>query len=246
MSFCVVLVEPEHQHNIGFCARAMRSNGLTDLRVVSARGHIPKGAWDTAHASAEILDQAKIVSSVSEAIADCQTAVAFSRRVFDSVLTHLSLPELGAYPGITREKVALVFGRESKGLSAEEIALCSIQCEIPVAGNMSVNLAQAVAVVLYELCREGLLTDRPTLAKRNRIRPMHRTPAPGHAQWEALVQFLCGHLDGRYGRGGQHFDESAIRKWLHRLAPDQLELRALFGVVRNLAGSNSRKEKPAE
>lgn len=242
MSFCVVLVEPEHPHNIGFCARVMRSNGLSDLRLVLAKGSVPKGAWDTAHASAEILENARVHATVAEAIGDCQSAIAFSRRVFDSVLAHISLPEIGAYEGIRRDSVALVFGRESKGLNGDEISQCSIQCEIPVAGNMSVNLAQAVAIALYELCREGLLGDRPTLAKRNRIRPAPRAAGPGIAEWESMVQFLAERLDGRYGRGGQHYDETAIRKWLHRLAPNELELRALFGVVRNLAGSSPRKK----
>lgn len=239
--FCVVLVEPEHPHNIGFCARAMRSYGLGDIRVVRPIP-LPRMAWETAHASGEILDNARVVSTLGEAIGDCGSSIAFSRRVFDLVLPHISLPDVASYPGIDRERVALVFGRESKGLNSEELSQCSVQCEIPVAGNMSLNLAQAVSVGLYELCRAGLLGDNSGLAKRNRVRQPVRRAEAGQAEWEALVKFLGERLDGRNSKN-QPWSETAIRKWLHRLAPDVLELRALFGVVRTLANSSARREK---
>jgi len=237
--FCVVLVEPEHPHNIGFCARAMRSNGQTDLRIVLPA--IPRAAYETAHASAEILDNARVVKSLDDAISDCGCAIAFSRRVFDLVLPHISLPQVSEYAGVQREKVALVFGRESKGLSSDELERCSVQCEIPVAGNMSLNLAQAVSVGLYELCRAGLLSEGTSLAKRNRMRNPPTHVGTGHAEWEALVRYLQTRLDGN--KRAQPWSETAIRKWLHRLAPDSLELRALFGIVRTLAGDKARAEK---
>jgi len=242
--FCIVLVEPEHPHNIGFCARAMRSYGLVDLRVVRPQP-LPKAAWETAHASGDILDKARICTSLPEALGDCGSAIAFSRRIFDLVLPHISLPEMVSYAGLERERVALVFGRESKGLSSEEMEQCSVQCEIPVAGNMSLNLAQAVSVGLYELCRIGLLSTQSGLARRNRVRSPKQQVGTGHAEWEALVTFLSEKLDGRNSRN-QPWSETAIRKWLHRLAPDALELRALFGVVRTLANSPARSGKSGE
>jgi tRNA/rRNA methyltransferase/tRNA (cytidine32/uridine32-2'-O)-methyltransferase len=136
-----------------------------------------------------------------------------------------------------------VFGRESKGLSSEELERCTVQCEIPVAGNMSLNLAQAVSVGLYELCRAGLLSDASGLARRNRLRNPAKIVGTGHAEWEALVQYLSTHLAENHR--GQPWSETAIRKWLHRLAPDSLELRALFGIVRTLAGDKARAEKKA-
>lgn len=236
-TFCVVLVEPEHPHNVGFCARAMRAYGLGDLRIVRDKPLL-RASWDTAHASAEILDNAKIVSSLADAIADCGSSVAFSRRVFDTVVPHTSLPQLPEWEGIQRDMLALVFGRESRGLLNEEIAQCQVQCEIPVAGNMSLNLAQAVSVSLYELCRAGLLSGRNGLARRNRVRNPGQAVGTGHAEWEALVQFLVTQLDTL--PHGQNWSEAAIRKWLHRMAPDSLELRAMFGIVRSLAGKRAR------
>lgn len=241
LRFVLVLVEPEHPHNIGFVARAMRCNALTDLRVVTPRQALPMEAWHTAHASAHVLDSARLCTSLDEALQDCQFAVAFSRRVFDAVAPHVSLPSL-------TEKlpadgtVALVFGRESKGLNHEELNRCALQCEIPVAGLMSLNLAQAVAVCCYELCRAGLLQGE-TLAPRPEL-TASRTEAATIAQMDAFVDFVGNHLNGRYT--DKPWTLPSVRAWLQRLAPSREEMGALFGMTRSLARSPARHEKGAD
>lgn len=238
LRFVVVLVEPEHPHNIGFVARAMRCNALDDLRVVTSRSALPVEAWHTAHASAHVLDGARLYNDLGSAVADCQLVVAFSRRIFGTVAPHLSLPELpGRLPALGT--VALVFGRESKGLSHEEIDRCGVQCEIPVAGQMSMNLAQATAVVCYELCRAGLF-DNEGLAKRPELPLSHKEPATV-AQMDAFVDFVGDRLTGRYQ--GKPWTHSSIRAWLQRLAPSREEMGALFGITRSLVKSSARQEK---
>jgi len=228
--FSIILVEPEHPHNVGFVARSMRSNGLCDLRIICKSKPLPRKCYHTAHASTDILDNAKLFSSLKEAIADCSYTVAFSRRLFDTVVPHVSLPEL---PPICKEKsgtIALIFGRESRGLSFEEIELCGIQCEIPVAGLMSVNLSHAVSVASYELCRSGLLGDG--LAFRNKLPITHRKPATIE-QMEKLEKFICESITDKYRR--HLWINASIRTWLQRLNPSQAELSALFGVLKSLA-----------
>jgi len=238
LRFVVVLVEPEHPHNIGFCARAMRSNALNDLRVVTSRASLPVEAWQTAHASSHILDAARLSSDLSSALSDCQFAVAFSRRIFGTVAPHTSLPTLcSRFPA--QGTVALVFGRESKGLTHEEIDRCGIQCEIPVAGQMSINLAQAVAVACYELCRAGLLEDSG-LAQRPELPSSHKEPATLE-QMDAFVGFIESRLTGRYQ--DKPWTLSSIRAWLQRLAPSREEMGALFGITRSIARSSARSEK---
>lgn len=238
LNFVLVLVEPEHPHNIGFVARAMRCNALTDLRVVSERSALPHDAWHTAHASGHILDNARLVPSLEAALADCQFSVAFSRRIFDAVVPHTSLPQL--VPCLPPQgTVALVFGRESKGLSLDELNRCGVQCEIPVAGQMSLNLAQAVAVAGYELCRAGLLVD-PGLASRNAL-PESRTEPATLAQMDAFVHFVEAQLTERYK--DRPWSVVSVRAWLQRLAPSREEMGALFGITRSLAKSSARNEK---
>ncbi len=237
--FCVILVEPEHPHNVGFVARAMRANALGTLRIVYAnRDCVMRDSYRTAHNAAMILDNAKIFKTLSEALADCQFSVAFSRRVFNSVLPHVMLPELPEKLPVNEGKIALVFGRESKGLLLEEVNLCALVSEIPVPGLMSLNLAQAVSVACYELSRAGLLSGngrahRPTGGAGNELADV--------SQIEEFKMFLKKHLSGRYQN--QTWMESFVHQILQRLQPSRNEMGALFGVVRSLSRSFARTEK---
>jgi len=228
--FSIILVEPEHPHNIGFVARSMRSNGLSDLRIVRKSKPLPKKCYDTAHSSAEILDNAKLFGTLKEAIADCSYTVAFSRRLFDCVVPHVSLPKLPALCGGKEGIIALVFGRESCGLAFEEIELCAVQCEIPVAGQMSINLSHAVSVASYELCRSDLLGEG--LAFRNKLPITHRKPATVE-QFNSIESFILENLTDRYRKHA--WTKASIRTWLQKLNPSQAELSAIFGMLRDLA-----------
>lgn len=229
--FRIVLVEPEHPHNVGFVARAMRSNGLSDLWIVyPKRDAVNPESYRTAHNSAEILDAAHVVHTLDEAIASANYAIAFSRRRFDTIVPNISLPRL-AEKLPAEGDVALVFGRESCGLSLEDIERCALVCEIPVPGQMSLNLAQAVTVACYELCRAGLLagsglrTDRVPL-KKGRIEKANI------GQIESFLKYLHENLTDRY----QHntWTESAVREFLQRLSPTRFEMSALLGLVKSL------------
>lgn len=230
LEFVIVLVEPEHPHNVGFVARAMCANGLTDLRIVYQKHNsVLADSYRTAHASQSILDHTKITKNLKEAIQDVQYTIAFSRRTFESVVPVISLPSIQTI--LPKEgKVALVFGRESIGLLLDEINQCAQICEIPVPGNHSLNLGQAVSVALYELLKEnksGLLND-------------HSNSLANKAQIESFISFLEENLTERYKK--QHWFQGGIRLLLQRLQPSENELGGLFGVARSLARSPARKE----
>ena len=130
--FRVVLVEPEHPHNVGFVARAMHCYALPELYIVyPKRDKVLDKSYHTAANSHDILDNAKVVHKFEDAIGDCSCAVAYSRRIFASSIKHMMvqnlsdmLPEDGT--------IALVFGRESCGLALEEVNACTYQCEITI------------------------------------------------------------------------------------------------------------------
>ncbi len=238
--FRIVLVEPEHPHNVGFVARAMRSNGLSDLWIVyPKRDAVNPESYRTAHNSAEILDAAHVVHTLDEAIASANYAIAFSRRRFDTIVPNISLPRL-AEKLPAEGDVALVFGRESCGLSLEDIERCALVCEIPVPGQMSLNLAQAVTVACYELCRAGLLagsglrTDRVPL-KKGRIEKANI------GQIESFLKYLHENLTDRYQNNT--WTESAVREFLQRLAPTRFEMSALLGLVKSLVMRRNEREK---
>lgn len=233
--FKVVLVEPEHPHNVGFVARAMRANALTELRIVySGRTEVMKESYRTAHNASEILGGAQVFHALGEALADCQFSVAFSRRVFNCLLSHVMLPDLVPHLPAAGN-VALVFGRESRGLFVTEVNLCSLVCEIPVPGLMSLNLAQAASVAFYELCR--------TLGNGSAF---HAKAAPGElpansAQIETFIEFLRARLGERYKN--RSYTDAFVRKVMQRMQPSKDELDAMFGLARSLSGSFARNER---
>ena len=241
--FRVVLVEPEHPHNVGFVARAMHCYALDELYIVyPRRDKVIENSYHTAPNSHEVLDKATIVHKFEEAIGDCACAVAFSRRIYGSAIKHTMMPGLSELLP-ENGTIALVFGRESCGLETEEVNACTYQCEIPVPGLMSLNLAQAVTVGLYELCRSGALANGEGRAKRGSKGACETAPATIE-QIDSFKKFLDRYLTGQYHE--QSWRDNFLNTLLQRLHPTRNELSALFGLIRNLAKKPARLEQAAD
>lgn len=153
----VVLVEPQEPMNVGAVARAMRNFGLARLYLVNPAPRVgPPWAreayWLAVHAE-EILDRAVAVDSLMEALADVQLVVATTgrpRELYPAPVVPAC--EVPARVLSVEGEVALVFGRETFGLTNEELALAHVIGTIPTAPEQpSLNLAQAVVVFAYEL-----------------------------------------------------------------------------------------------
>jgi TrmH family RNA methyltransferase len=144
----VILVEPEVPENIGFVVRAMSCFGWSRLVLVNARRPDPDSpAFRTATLGKEILAQAREASSLQEAFGDARTTVAFTRRPHQKGL--VPLPHLAQGSDVHEAPWALVFGRESIGLTSEEVMACDVACSIPtVHPTGSLNLGQAAAIAL--------------------------------------------------------------------------------------------------
>jgi len=150
----IVLCRPSHPGNIGAAARAMKTMGISDLRLVApARYPAPEAQWMAAHAG-DVLEGARVCSHLGEAIADCVAAFALSARprewspqVLEArAAAALALERAAAGP------VAFVFGAESAGLTNDELFACQYLVHIPAHEEYrSINLAQAVQIVCYEL-----------------------------------------------------------------------------------------------
>lgn len=246
----VVLVETEHPHNIGFCARALSCYGLPDLRLVRKDSlEMPVEAWVTGSSALDVMQQAKVYSTLQEALADCSFAVGFSRRQFDSVLPCYSLEELpGSLPAGLR--AAFVFGRESTGLRTEEISVCACQCEIPLPKPKSFNLGQAVAVALYGWYTLAAIPLNSPIAPSNQQNSeanLITSPLDAGSrnttieELEKLISFVGGQLDGR--RTSIPKAQQSLRKMLQRMACTRAEYDMLFGIMRGLSGSRARNEK---
>ena len=132
----IVLVNTSDCRNIGSAARAMKTMGLTELVLVDPI-EMPNGqAQALAAGATDVLKNAKVVATLEEAIIDCGLVVGTSARS----------REAQEYP------VALVFGRESSGLTNEELQLCHFHVQIPANPEYSsLNLAMAVQTLSYEV-----------------------------------------------------------------------------------------------
>jgi tRNA/rRNA methyltransferase len=148
----IVLCRPNHPGNIGAAARAMKTMGLSDLRLVAPEhAPAPKDEWMATH-GADVLAAARTHATLAEAIADCAVAFALSARPREWSPQVLDARAAAARAAAVAAPVAFVFGNEAAGLTNEELFACQVLVHIPaVAGASSLNLAQAVQVVCYEL-----------------------------------------------------------------------------------------------
>ena len=173
----IILHEPSHPGNVGATARAMKVMGLTDLRIVNPRFtnmlSLPQAIAFSSGAS-DILARAQLFPTIEDALADTQWSVAMAmiarhwsgpqyspRQAADEV--HTRLREGRA------QKIAFLFGPERTGLSNRAVLQCRALCQIPSnPAYGSLNLAQSVQIVSYELRMAALqtLTVDPTLNRQ--------------------------------------------------------------------------------
>ncbi len=150
----IVLCRPSHPGNIGSAARAMKTMGLADLRLVTpARFPAPEAEWMATNAG-DVLGSARVHAALGDALAECVAAFALSARprewspqaIAPRAAATLALERAASGP------VAFVFGSESAGLTNEELFVCQFLVHIPANPDFrSLNLAQAVQVICYEL-----------------------------------------------------------------------------------------------
>lgn len=160
-----VLVEPSHPGNVGAAARALKTMGFSRLVLVSPRvPHVQSDPEAIAMASSadDVLASAHIVPTLADALSGVHWSIALTAR-----LREYGPPQWTprAASSIAREQavhgeIALVFGNERTGLSNEDVELCSALAHIPAnPAYSSLNLAQAVQVLAYELRTAYLSAD---------------------------------------------------------------------------------------
>lgn len=157
----VVLVNTTHPGNIGATARAMKNMGLTRLYLVKPRDFpSDKARWRAASAS-DVIEQAVVVETLDEAIADCGLVIGTSARDRSIPWPLINPEECGrqVIGESSNHEVAIVFGREARGLKNEELQKCQFHVHIPTSNAYpSLNLAMAVQVISYEI-RRAFLDD---------------------------------------------------------------------------------------
>lgn len=156
-----VLVRPHYPENVGAAARAIKTMGITDLVLVKpSKLAVPEHemARKMAVKSWDVLEGARRTTTLGEALATCDFAFATtSRRGVSGVIAPRQAAALTLERAALGEKVAFVFGNEKTGLAQDDVESCDLRIRIPMAAEQpSINLAQAVQLIAYELFLAGL------------------------------------------------------------------------------------------
>ena len=152
----IVLHEPQDLVNIAHVVRGMKNFGVRDLRLVNPREYEPYRVEGIAHQTQDVLARVRTYATLEAALADCVHIVGFTARG-RTAKRNLQRPreaaaEVVALAAGEDEPVALLFGREDKGLSNEALDRCHRVVTIPSdPGYASLNLGHAVIIMLYEL-----------------------------------------------------------------------------------------------
>lgn len=236
---CVVLVEPQGPRNVGSVCRAMKNFGLRDLRLVNPQvDYLVHEARQMAVKATDLLEDARVFNSLESALQDCVSAFGTTRR-FGKYREDMLNPDAAAeslLPLCLEGPVALVFGREDKGLHTAELDLCQRFITIPTDDALpSMNLAQAVALCLYELRRaqgrlRGLESGRKRQAGVDEVEGMYR-----HME-EALTR--CGFLNPQ---NPDHIMR-AFRRIFGRAGLNDREVRILRGLWSQVELLQQRQE----
>lgn len=226
-----VLVRTSLAGNIGSSARALRTMGLRRLSLVAPYNYPHPDATAFAAGGADLLDDAAVLPDLAAAIADSHLVIGASARRRGVALPEWS-PRTAAANALAAiqegREVAFVFGNERTGLENEELKLCHAAVLIPSDPDYSsLNLAQAVQVIAYEL-RLALLD-----ATQQPAEPLKQQPLPTHAEIESFFDHLARTLDDidfHKGRSPRTILRR-MRRFFLRAAPDQRELQMLRGVL---------------
>lgn len=225
----IILVNPSHPGNIGAVARAMKNMGLSRLYLVAPESFPDPQAYYRAAGADDVLDQAIITQGLSEALKGCEYIYATSTR-----LRHLEWPSCNARECAQnimsqpiQAETAIIFGRESSGLTNEELAHCQQRVYIPANENFSsLNLAAAVQVVGYELLMAYLSYQTKTASPEDRRLAAHEELEGLYEHWRStLIKLEC--LDPTHPRQLMQ----RIQRIFSRAQLDSTEINILRGVL---------------
>ncbi len=224
----VVLVAIRNPLNMGAVARAMSNFGAAHLRVVHPFEKAFREARSAVGAAA-VLRQAEECASVQEAVADCGLVVgttAIGNREIKHPLRSLDKAAPLLRRRLARDRVAILFGSEKKGLSNDDLSFCHWILHIPTRQeHASMNLGQAAAVVLWELAR-GLRTFEEHVAR-------------GAANMETVERMISSWLQcllksGYVAARSERLAEEKLRRMVRRFVLDEADAEVFLGMMRKI------------
>ena len=225
----IVLDEPQDPVNIAGTIRAMKNMGVAALRLVRPVPYDRSRLERVAHDTRDIAERITHHESLDDALGDCVFVAGFTARR-RSAKWRVTAPREAAAETLARAgegPVALLFGREDKGLANDALDRAHVVVTIPTTEHASLNLAQAVLVALYELH----VADAN--ASRDIAPPRKDAPPATSAQYERLfadVERALAGLDFFRTRNAELILRT-VRSLAFRAAPDAREIELLRAMA---------------
>jgi TrmH family RNA methyltransferase len=236
----IVLVRPARPANVGAACRAMKNMGLRTLwlvlpppALVAPEGLEPEEARALAHGAWDVLERARRVGSLEEAVAGSVLVAGTTGRSLGTACTPRALAA-EAQRRCGGGRLSVVFGPEATGLSRRELALCHVLVHVPTdPEHPSLNLAQAVLLLAYEL-RLAALDD--TGAGEGGGSGPAEAPAPASELERALLDLRGALLEiGYLDPASPDHILTELRRLLARAGPTPREVLLLRGLARQMA-----------
>lgn len=226
----IVLVGTRNPLNLGVAARAMSNFGALYLRVVNPYEPSFREARSAIGPSAEILANAQEYQTLADAVSDCSFVVgttAAQNRELQHSIYRLDAAAKKVRERLASGKVAIVFGSEKTGLSNNDLSYCQWLLHIPTRKqHRSMNLGQAIAVTLYELCRDG----------REVVQSYDSKELAASSDLDRLTVVLLQALDvSGYSTSETHpGTEVKVRRLVRRLSLEVDDAEVLTGMLRQI------------
>lgn len=254
----IVMVNTTLPANIGSALRAMKTMGLSQLVLVAPKTYPHPDINALAAGATDLLENIKVVETLQDAIADCHTVLGTSARS-----RTIPWPLLDARPAsemmvkkikTNQETIAIVFGREDRGLTNDELALANYHVTIPVNTEYGVlNVAQAIQILCYEL---RMATLNGTVIEDSNPKDVMQVLPQQHMKWdEPLV--TQNQMEAFYPHMEKALEEiefldpnnkrllpTRLRRLFGRIQLDRMEYNLLRGVFSRIeAITKENKEK---
>lgn len=226
----IVLVETSHPGNIGSSARAMKTMGLRELYLVNPGQFPHKNAYELAAGADDLLEGAKVVATLDEALMGCEVVIGTSARSRTIPMPLLNARECGEKVSeiSPTARVAIVFGREYAGLTNEELWKCHYHVHIATDPDYSsLNLAAAVQLIAYEIRMSAGITH---------AEPTDYDERASHQEvelfFEALEQMLyeIGFISPEYPKRVV----PRLRRLFLRAGLEKMEVKILRGILTSI------------
>jgi tRNA/rRNA methyltransferase len=178
-NIAVVLNRPRFPENIGAAARAMNNMGLEDLITVDPQNcDLTRILKMATHTAAEIVENLQVFETLQQALSPFNYVIGTTARLGkqrQAISTPSRLAQM-LVPLSQKNRIALLFGPEDRGLSNTDIRQCHMLVTIPTAAFSSLNLAQAVMIICYHIFSAGQAEcpePTPRLATRHELDGMY-------------------------------------------------------------------------